>query len=122
MSIPHYVSRVTCHVSHVTCHESPVTCHLSPVTCHMSCVIFFNILKKIGQSGGASWWRVGYQRGLPRLICICIQIISILIERVLHQRFKISAEYNNLTWIYSCTPKNNFWLDGIWVSEQVKNK
>ena len=24
--------------------------------------------KKIGQSGGASWWRVCYQRGLPRLV------------------------------------------------------
>ena len=24
--------------------------------------------RKIGQSGGASWWRVCYQRGLPRLV------------------------------------------------------
>ena len=26
------------------------------------------MLKKIGQSGGASGWRVCYQRGLPRLV------------------------------------------------------
>ena len=32
--------------------------HVSRVTCHM----FF------GQSGEAYWWRVCYQRGLPRLV------------------------------------------------------
>ena len=64
----------------VTCHVSPVMCHLSRVTCHLSHVnIFFFFffftqkklenypLKKIGQNGGASRWRVCYQRGLPRL-------------------------------------------------------
>ena len=34
-------------------------CHMSRVTCH----IFF-----FGQSGEAYWWRVCYQRGLPRLV------------------------------------------------------
>ena len=29
-------------------------------------------LKKIGQSGEASWWRVWYQRGLPRLVKISL--------------------------------------------------
>ena len=29
---------------------------------------FFTLHKKIGQSGGASRWRVCYQRGLPRLV------------------------------------------------------
>ena len=29
---------------------------------------FENFFKKIGQSGGASQWRVCYQRGLPRLV------------------------------------------------------
>ena len=53
MFTPHHVSRVTCHVSHVTCHVSPVTCQ------HFFC--FFLL------SGGASTWRVCYQRGLPRL-------------------------------------------------------
>ena len=35
------------------------------------------ILKKHGQSGGASWWRVGYQGGLPPLVKkknVCIHI------------------------------------------------
>ena len=64
-------------MSHVMCHVSRVTCHMSRVTCHMSKNIFFYILifffvffyvKKIGQSGGASRWRVCYQRELPRLV------------------------------------------------------
>ena len=45
---PRYVSCVLCHVSCVTCHVSPVTCHMS--------------------HGGASWWRVSYQQGLPLLL------------------------------------------------------
>ena len=65
------------------CHMSCVTCHVSRVTCHMSHVFFFftfSLLnyrkekeeekydffyttKNIGQSGGASWWRVCYQTG-----------------------------------------------------------
>ena len=65
------------YVSHVTCHVSPVTCHLSHVTCHLSHVKIIkkkkklykkNIPRKIRQIGGASWWRVCYQRGLPRLV------------------------------------------------------
>ena len=64
-------------MSHVMCQVSPVTCHLSPVTCHLSHVkkTLFHIKKKkkysvtkVGQSGGASRWRVCYQRGLPRLV------------------------------------------------------
>ena len=61
-----------CHVPHVMCHVSRVTCHPSPVTCQK---YYLNILikkkkhsKNIGQSGGASRWRVCYQRGLPRLV------------------------------------------------------
>ena len=34
--------------------------------------MFFFTLKKIGQSGGASRWRVCYQRGLPRLVYLGI--------------------------------------------------
>ena len=75
-----HVSRVTCHVSRVTCHVSRVTCHMSHVTCHMSKKmsyseeknknkkLFLYTTKNIGQSGGASQWRVCYQRGLPRLV------------------------------------------------------
>ena len=70
-------SETMSHVSHVPCHVSHVTCHLSRVTCplsHVSFLFYFflfkkkNILKKIWQSCGASWWRVCYQRGLPRLV------------------------------------------------------
>ena len=57
---------VMCHVSHVACHNS-----LLRVTCHLSHDIFLFlfliykkiILRNIGQSGGAGWWRVCYQWG-----------------------------------------------------------
>ena len=45
----------------------PTMCHMSRVTCHMSCVFFYFVF---GQSGGASQWRVCYQRGLPSLVFI----------------------------------------------------
>ena len=56
-------------------HVSDVTCHLSRVTCQMSRVIFFLFF---GQSGGASQWRVCYQRGLARLVSIINQMENIL--------------------------------------------
>ena len=56
---------VTYHLPRVTCHMSPVTCHLSKISKYQKS--FFS-LKKIEQSGGASRWRVCYQRGLPRLV------------------------------------------------------
>ena len=43
---------------HVICHMSCFMCHMSCVTCH-----FF-----VWQIGEASWWRVCYKRGLPRLV------------------------------------------------------
>ena len=55
-----------CHISHVMFHVSHVTCHVSRVTYHMShvkCHIFLFL-----QSGWACWWRVCYQRGVPRLV------------------------------------------------------
>ena len=61
----------TWHMSCVICHVSYVTCHMSHVTCHMSFCLF---LFFFGQSGGASCWRVCYQRGLPRLFCFYILI------------------------------------------------
>ena len=70
MFIPYYVSCVMCHVLRITCHVSPVTCHLSSVK------IFF-IPKKFLQSGGASSWRVCYQRGLPYLVLIDSWIHSV---------------------------------------------
>ena len=43
---------------------------MSCFMCHVSCVILFylNFLYLFGQSGEASWWRVSYQQGLPRLV------------------------------------------------------
>ena len=49
-------------MSGVTCHMSCVRCHVSGVTCHMYFFCLFFL------SGGASWWRGCYQRGLPRLV------------------------------------------------------
>ena len=37
---------------------------------------FFFFLKKIGQSGGASRWRVCYQRGLPRLVSYKMHVME----------------------------------------------
>ena len=44
---------------------SHVTCPVSRVTCHVS--LFFSS-SFFGPSGGAYWWRVCYQRSLPRLV------------------------------------------------------
>ena len=79
------VSGVTCQVSHFTSnsqtvrarelkfwekvhlsHLSPVTCHVSRVTCHMSHFLLLFFL----QSGEASRWMAGYQRGRPRLVFV----------------------------------------------------
>ena len=64
-----------CNVSHITCHGLRVTCHVSPVTCQNIFLHKKNLKRKlknhfffIVQSGGAGWWRVCYQRGLPRLV------------------------------------------------------
>ena len=52
---------------------SRVTCQVSGVTCHLS--HFFLPLNKMGPSGGASRWRVCYQRGLPRLVFTCLPVV-----------------------------------------------
>ena len=67
------MSRVTCHLSHVTCDLSPVTCkkkNLHFVYNTKKQKQKNNPTQKIGQSGEANWWRVCYQRGLPRLVLI----------------------------------------------------
>ena len=71
-----YVSHVRWQLSHVMYHVSHVRWQLSHVMCHVSHVnhnFFFELKKYISgkkklQSGGASWWRVCYQRGLPRRV------------------------------------------------------
>ena len=54
---------------------SIVTCHLS----HVMCFILFLFVK---QMGGASWWRVCYQQGIPNLVIyvatIYVQLIQFL--------------------------------------------
>ena len=57
----------TSQVSCVTCHVSRVMCQVSRVTYLMSHVTYFFL-----QGGEAYWWRVGYQRGLPRLVFLLI--------------------------------------------------
>ena len=48
---------------------SGVICQVSGARCQVSGVIFFYFINFFfGQSGGASRWRVCYQRGLPRLV------------------------------------------------------
>ena len=64
MFTPHHVPYVVCHVSHVSCHVSGVTCQ---VRCHVSKYFFFNYYFVIDW---ARRWRVYYQWGLPRLICL----------------------------------------------------
>ena len=59
-------------MSHVTYHMSCVTCDLSHVTCFLLLFVFLikNICpsEKNGQTFGASWLRVCYQRGLLNLV------------------------------------------------------
>ena len=45
---------------------SCVICHMLHGMCHKSNIMFSYLL-----SCAASWWRVSYQQGLPRLLCIC---------------------------------------------------
>ena len=54
------------HISYVS-QESGVTCQVSHVTCHVSHFFFFFLLL-LFLIGGASRWRICYQRSLPRLI------------------------------------------------------
>ena len=63
-------------MSHVTCRVSRVTCHVSHVTFISFIYIFF-----FGQSGEAFWWRVSYQRGLPRLVFKRLMVNSDTVAR-----------------------------------------
>ena len=49
-------------------HLSHVTFHISCVTCHVSCVNMFSAIYMFLHNAGASFGRVCYQRGLPRLV------------------------------------------------------
>ena len=95
----HPTQCVRCQVSRVMCDMSPVTCHLSQATCQKKNYLFYlkkiyiyiHILDKIGHSGGASQWRVCYQRGLPCLVILlllkqskAINLTGFLINPKLH--------------------------------------
>ena len=86
----------TCHMSCVTCHMSPVTCHVSRVTCFFFFSFFF------GQSGEAYWWRVFYQRGLPRLVSQYIVVYRVLrilkLER--HPNCIIGSKVTTTLWLF----------------------
>ena len=73
------MSRVMCQLPHVTCHMSPVKCHMSHVKKKLHFFVCFFLHKKIGQSGGASRWRVCYQRGLPHLALVDTLYFVVLI-------------------------------------------
>ena len=64
MFTPHQVSRVRCHVSRFTW--------------HLSCIFIFFFW----QSGGASWWRVCFQQGLPHLVFIIAWKFYNLVQKV----------------------------------------
>ena len=61
------------HMSHVTCHVSYVKCHMLFVQCDIFCIFFPSHI-------GASWWRVCFQRGLPRLVLKDIFRLTFLLQ------------------------------------------
>ena len=61
MFTPHHMSHVSFHMWCVRCQVSCVMCQVTGVSCNF--IYFF-----LGQSGGASRWRVCYQHDLPSLI------------------------------------------------------
>ena len=109
-----HIKHVICHMSHVMWHVSRVTCHMSSVTCHMSQFLFF-YLCFFRHSGGASWWGVCYQQGLPRLVfterpCGPIQSNQIKVEHrccfflECIKSSSLFAKYwqTGLVWFYFC--------------------
>ena len=66
-------------MSHVMCHMSYGMCQVAKVMCH-NFFSYFNFLFIFLQSGGASRWRVCYQRGLPRLVFLIIMLCLILLD------------------------------------------
>ena len=75
-------------MSHVMCHMSCVTRHMSHFKYQVSHVKFNFCL----QSCGASWWRVCYQRGIPRLVLIHIEFMDVFhLNRVSVQSRKVDV-------------------------------
>ena len=72
-------------MSRVMCYMSCVTWHVT-VTCHMSNFFW--------TSGEAYWWRVYYQRGLPRLVFLKLEWAQLY----LHFWGFVYLVVNNLLW------------------------
>ena len=92
--------------SHVTCCVSRVMCHVSYVTCPFFSSSFF------GQSGEAYWWRVSYQRGLPRLVSKYINGTM----RLNCQLFSVSNVHGDLAIQNSWPPPKKFWTPKLFSS------
>ena len=122
-----HVSCVMCHLSLVTCHVSYVTCHLSCVICHMSHVIIFLYHEKIiGQSGGASRWRVCYQRGLHCLVFKCMpKTLQVPRPSTIEGSLPLSIQNTVVQWIElrgnrSGTAWSPLNIGGLWMSDLEK--
>ena len=61
--------------SQVSC----VRCYMSSVTFNLIFYFFYFL-----QSGGAIWWRVCYQRGLPRLVLLKIDLKHLNVYNLVH--------------------------------------
>ena len=73
----HHVSHVKRQVSGVICQVSGVRCHVSPIF-----VFFF-----FGQIGGASLWRVCYQRGIRQYLTPCMNLLFFKYKNISSQGF-----------------------------------
>ena len=90
------VSCVMCHLSHVTCHVSHVTCHI---------LFFYFYFYFLWQSGKVYWWRVCYQRGLPRLVILARASVHGLLHLRTSRWLPLSCE--------PCLEHSLFW-SGLW--------
>ena len=69
-------------------HPPPcVTCHMSRVRSQVSWVSWFFFFL----SGGASRWRVCYQRGLPRLVFMKVDSMTLLLFNHCHHHHSLSS-------------------------------
>ena len=76
----------------------PTTCHMSHITCHMSHVsfLFLFIIPFFWQNGGATWWRVCYQKGLPHLVLVLFNALMKKHWFCIHSLYRIVWEIFHL--------------------------
>ena len=93
-----------CHMSRATCHTSRVRCQVSQVNCNFFSSSFFFL--SFLQSCGASWRRVCYQRGLPRLVINGLVRLKEFFWKIVNEKkLALSARdghersSSNLTWL-----------------------